>query len=98
MKDLNDILKKPVITEKTAAQNEKGIYTFIVDKRANKIEIAKAIEKMYGVEVYSVNTSIHKGKPKNRYTKSKVVTGRTSEQKKAIVRLKEGQFIDLFNE
>lgn len=80
------ILRKPLITEKTSKMiEEKGQYTFIVDAQANKIEIKKAIEKMYNVTVESVNTINYAGKPKTRYTKSKVITGHTPNYRKAIV-------------
>jgi large subunit ribosomal protein L23 len=54
-----EILKKPLITEKASALSEKsGKYTFLVEKKANKVEIKKAVEKMYGVNVEEVNTLI----------------------------------------
>jgi len=65
-----DILKKPLITEKASALSEKaGKYTFLVSNKANKVEIKKAVEKMYGVNVEQVNTAIMASKPKNRSTK-----------------------------
>lgn len=91
-------LKKPIINEKFSALNEKGIYGFIVEKNANKIEIKKAVEKAYGVNVEAVNTLIVRGKSKSRMTKSRVLTGKTSSYKKAIVTLSQGEVIDFYNE
>lgn len=90
------ILKKPIVTEKVSALNEGGRYGFVVDKNANKVEIKKAVEKAYGVTVESVNTMVYAGKSKTKYTKSKVITGRTSSFKKAIVKVAEGDIIDFY--
>ena len=86
-------------------QRNKGIalkpannrYGFIVDKRANKIEIKNAVEKFYNVKVVDVNTMNYSGKSKNRYTKAGFIQGRTNAFKKAIVTLKEGDTIDFFS-
>ena len=92
------IIKKPVITEKMTAISEKlNKFAFIVDKRANKIQIKEAVEKLYGVKVEAVNTMNYDGKRKSRYTKAGVITGRTASFKKAIVTLKEGDTIDFFS-
>jgi large subunit ribosomal protein L23 len=92
------IIKKPVITEKMTAISEKlNKYAFIVDKNANKIEIKKAVEKLYDVKVEAVNTMNYQGKKKSRYTKAGVVTGRRPAFKKAVVTLKEGDTIDFFS-
>jgi large subunit ribosomal protein L23 len=91
------VLVKPLITEKISALNESGKYGFVVAKSANKVEIKKEIEQMYGVNVEKVATMIHPGKPKQRYTKSKVVSGRTASYKKAIVTLAEGEVIDFYS-
>jgi len=90
------VLKKPLVTEKISALNEKGKYGFIVEKTANKIEIKKAVEKMYGVKVESVSTLRYQGKDKSRYTKARVVAGRTASFKKAIVTLAQGEVIDFY--
>ena len=90
------ILKKPIVTEKVSALNESGRYGFIVDKSANKIQIKNAIEKDYGVTVDSVNTMIYPGKSKSKYTKSKVISGRTNSFKKAIVKVADGDVIDFY--
>ena len=92
------ILKKPIITEKATAAGEKlGQFGFIVDKRANKVEIKKAVEKTYGVTVESVNTLNNAGKVRNRYTKTGFVTGMKGATKKAVVTLKKGDSIDFYS-
>lgn len=91
------ILKKPLVTEKISALNEKGKYGFIVDKNANKLEIRKAVENMYGVNVEEVRTMIYPGKKKSRYTKSRVISGRTASYKKAIVQVADGEVIDFYS-
>ena len=92
------IIKKPVITEKMTAISEKlNKYAFIVDKRANKIQIKQEVEKLYGVKVEAVNTMNYAGKTKSRYTKAGVITGKADAFKKAIVTLKEGETIDFFS-
>ena len=91
------VLKKPLVTEKVSALNEKGKYGFIVDIEANKVEIKKAVEKQYGVTVESVNTMRIMGKQKSRYTKTGVLTGRKPNFKKAIVTLAEGGVIDFYS-
>lgn len=91
------VLIKPLVTEKVANLNENGKFGFIVDKKANKVEIKKAVEKTYGVTVEAVNTMIYRGKPKSRYTKSKVVAGKTSSFKKAIVTVADGEVIDFYS-
>lgn len=94
-----EVLIKPVITEKLTAQGEKlGKYGFIVDKDANKIEIANAVEKMYGVTVESVSTMNVPAKARSRFTKRGVISGRKSGYKKAVITLKEGETIDFFSE
>ncbi|MBQ3355216.1 MAG: 50S ribosomal protein L23 [Bacteroidales bacterium] len=92
------IIKKPVITEKMTAISEKlNRYAFIVDKRANKIQIKKAVEDLYSVKVTAVNTMNYEGKSKSRYTKSGVITGKANDTKKAVVTLAEGETIDFFS-
>jgi large subunit ribosomal protein L23 len=91
------ILKRPLVTEKVSALNEKGKYGFIVDSEANKVEIKKAVEKQYGVNVEKVNTMKVMGKMKTRYTKAGVLSGRKPNYKKAIVTLAEGEVIDFYS-
>lgn len=91
------VLVKPILTEKADALSEKlSQYTFIVDRKVNKIEIRKAVEAMYNVAVDSVNTTVIPGKAKNRNTKKGVVRGQKAAYKKAIVTLAKGEEIDLF--
>lgn len=91
--DATQVLKKPILTEKsTFRMNELGQYTFAVDGRASKDEIKDAIEKIYSVKVVSVNTQTDKG----RYRRLKYGEVKMSDVKKAIVRLKEGDRIELF--
>jgi len=93
------ILIKPIISEKSESLTEAHTqYTFLVAKKANKIEIRNAIEKMYSVNVDSVNTAIMPAKRKNRNTRGGVVKGRVSAYKKAIVKLTEGEEIDFFGD
>jgi large subunit ribosomal protein L23 len=91
------VLKRPLVTEKVSALNEKGKYGFIVDVKANKIEIKKAVEKQYGVTVEKVSTMRVMGKQKSRYTKTGVLTGRKPNYKKAIVTLAQGEVIDFYS-
>lgn len=92
------IIKKPVITEKMTAISEKlNKYAFIVDVRANKLQIKEAVEDLYGVKVSSVNTMRYDGKVKSRYTKSGVITGKRDAFKKAVVTLAQGETIDFFS-
>jgi len=91
------ILKKPLVTEKVSALNEKGKYGFLVDINSNKIEIKKEIEKRYGVNVENVRTMRYQGKVKHRYTKASIVKGRRSSFKKAIVTLAPGEVIDFYS-
>ncbi|MDT8400164.1 MAG: 50S ribosomal protein L23 [Bacteroidales bacterium] len=93
-----DILLKPIVTEKMTDQGEKfNRYGFIVATDANKLQIKKAVEEMYGVTVESVKTMIYNGKKKMRYTKSGVMTGRTPVYKKAIITVAEGDTIDFYS-
>jgi len=93
------ILIKPIISEKSEQlTGDINHYSFIVNKSANKIEIRKAVEKMYSVNVDSVNTLIMPKKSKTRNTKSGVQKGSKSPYKKAIVKLSAGEEIDFFGE
>jgi large subunit ribosomal protein L23 len=91
------VLKKPLVTEKVSALNEKGKYGFIVDADANKVEIKIAVEKQYGVNVEKVNTINVMGKMKTRYTKTGILAGRKPNYKKAIVTLAAGEVIDFYS-
>jgi len=93
------ILIKPIITEKAESLSEaNNQYSFVVDKKANKIEIRKAVEDMYSVNVASVNTIIMPAKAKSRNTRAGVVKGFVSTYKKAIVKLADGEEIDFFGD
>ncbi len=95
MAHITDVLKKPVLTEKSLLlQQTENKYTFDVDLNANKIEVRQAVEKMFDVKVESVNIMNVKAKTKRmgRYV------GKTNRRRKAIVKLKEGYKIDLFDE
>ncbi len=93
-----DILIKPILTEKMTAQGEKlNRYGFIVDPRANKLQIKSAVEAMYNVVVMDVNTINYMGKLKSRYTKHGLLVGRADNYKKAIVTLKDGDKIDFYS-
>lgn len=81
------IILRPVITEKNTRLNEQNQYTFEVAQEANKIEIKKAIEEIFGVTVKSVNTINQRGKLRQRRTKAGMITGYTKDLKKAIVTL-----------
>lgn len=92
MKDYRDIIIKPVVTEKSMNLLADNKYTFIVDRRANKTEIKNAIENIFSVRVDNVNTINLKGKAKRMGR----FEGRTPNRKKAVVTLKPGQKIRLF--
>jgi len=91
------VLIKPLVTEKISALNEEGRYGFVVALDANKIQIKKAVEEMYGVKVEDVNTMRYQGKAKSRFTKSGLINGRTASYKKAIVKVAEGDVIDFYS-
>jgi large subunit ribosomal protein L23 len=92
------VILKPVITEKMTAKGEKlNQFGYIVDRRANKLQIKGEVEELYGVDVLSVNTMNYSGKKKSRNTKSGVISGKTNAFKKAIVTIAEGESIDFFS-
>ena len=93
-----NILLKPIVTEKMTSQGDKfNRYGFIVAKNANKLQIRKAVEELYGVTVDSVNTMRYGGKRKTRNTKSGLLAGKTAAVKKAVVALAEGNTIDFYS-
>ena len=95
---LSDVLIKPVLSEKANKQSEKmNRFTFIVDRKANKLEIKRAVELFYGVQVEEVNTAVMPSKLKSKYTKSGFLIGRKSAKKKAMVTIVEGESIDLYS-
>jgi len=90
-----EILIKPILTEKANAQQEKlHRYAFKVNRKANKLEIKKAVEDFYGVSVVDVNTAVVPGKNKTRYTKAGFIKGQKPAFKKALVTIAEGETID----
>jgi large subunit ribosomal protein L23 len=94
---LTEVLVKPILTEKANKQQEKlRTYAFKVDKRANKLEIKKAVEQFYGVKVSDVNTAVAPGKNKSKQTKAGLVVGIKPSYKKAFVTVGEGDTIDLY--
>lgn len=93
---MTGIIYRPIVTEKISNLQDKGIYAFEVHLDANKIEIARAVEKKFNVKVMNVRTMNIKGKTKTQMTKRGRFEGKTSHMKKAIVTLKEGDKIDLF--
>ena len=93
----SDVLIKPILSEKANKQSEKmNRYTFVVDRKANKLEIKKAVEEFYGVSVLDVNTLVAAGKDKTRYTKKGFTKGRKSAYKKALITVGEGETIDMY--
>jgi large subunit ribosomal protein L23 len=96
---MRSVLIKPLFTEKaTDLSSDLNKYGFVVTKNANKIEIAREIEKRYDVNVLKVNTIYSKGKTKTQFRKSGRFTGKTAGFKKALVTLKEGQTIEIFEQ
>lgn len=96
---MNNIIKKPIITEKATAAAEAGNnFTFAVDRKANKLEIKKAVEKMFNVHVVNVRTLTYGGgKSSTKYTNRGIVEQPSKVWKKAIVTVAEGETIELFN-
>jgi len=93
-----EILIKPIITEKAAAESEdNNKFSFVVRRDANKVQIKKAVEDFYGVNVETVRTMVVPSKSKSKYSKSGVVEGRKSAYKKAIVEVRSGETIDLYS-
>lgn len=92
MRNPQDVLIRPVVTEKALRLMEENKYTFFVDRDANKIEIKNAVQKQFDVDVDKVTTVKVRGKVRRqgRYV------GRTPDRKKAIVKLKAGSKIELF--
>ena len=90
-KDPRDIILKPVVSEKSYGLIDEGKYTFYVDTRANKTEIKRAIEKIFGVKVASVNTINRVGKLR----RTRFGMGKRKDTRRAIVTLKSGT-IDIF--
>ena len=90
--DARDILIRPIVTEKSTALMEQGKYTFRVPLAATKIQIRQAVEQIFKVKVQAVNTMRYEGKLKRMGR----TQGRRSDWKKAVVTLKPGEAIELF--
>lgn len=93
---MTGIIFRPIVTEKISNLQDKGVYAFEVEPKANKIEIVKAIENKFKVTVTKVRTMNFKGKTKTQMTRRGRFEGKTSHFKKAVVTLKAGDKIDLF--
>ena len=95
---MNNMIKKPLLTEKATLDSElNNRYAFVVDRRANKLEIKGAIEELYGVTVENVRTMTYGGgKPKKKYTSRGISEQAKPVWKKAIVTVAEGQDINLY--
>ncbi|MCS3867948.1 large subunit ribosomal protein L23 [Chryseobacterium ginsenosidimutans] len=91
------VIIKPVISEKANYLTDlRGSYSFLVQPKANKIQIKKAVEAAYGVKVADVNTMIYAPKVSSKYTKKGLQVGKTNKLKKAVIKLVEGDVIDIF--
>jgi large subunit ribosomal protein L23 len=90
-KDPRDVLLAPVVSEKSYALLDQGKYTFVVDPRANKTEIKRAVEQIFDVKVESVHTMNRQGKTR----RTRFGMGKRKDTKRAIVTLREGT-IDIF--
>jgi len=92
------IIVKPIITEKITKDGEVfNRFGFVVDKKANKVQIKKAVEATYGVSVVSINTMNVRPDRTTKYTKSGLISGKSNAYKKAIVQVQEGETIDFYN-
>ena len=92
------IIIKPIITEKITKEGEVfNRFGFVVDKKANKVQIKKAVEAAYGISVVTVNTMNYRADRTTKYTKSGLISGKTNAYKKAIVQVQEGETIDFYN-
>lgn len=99
MRDAYDVILAPVVTEKSADQMEANVYTFVVSRDANKIEIGKAVERIWDVTVKDVRTMRYGGKAKRAFLgrmARNYALGRRPGYKKAVVQLAEGDYIELY--
>jgi large subunit ribosomal protein L23 len=94
MADPRDVIVKPVVSEKSYALSEKGVYIFIVAPQANKVEIRRSVEKVFNVKVTNVNTLNRPGKRKRN--RKQMTFGKRPDTKRALVTLAAGQSIPLF--
>ena len=92
------ILIKPIVSEKMTAESEKfNRYGFIVDRKATKGQIKKAVEEVYGVKVLKINTLVQRGKATSRYTKGGLIEGQKNTVKKAMVFVSKDEKIDIYS-
>jgi large subunit ribosomal protein L23 len=89
-----DVILAPVVSEKSYSLLDQNAYTFVVHRDANKVEIRKAVESIWGVRVLSVNTLNRKGKSK----RFRFQVGKRSDTKRAIVKLADGDSIEIFEQ
>ena len=92
--DPRDVIRQPVVSEKSYALLDSGVYTFVVHPDANKIQIRQAVESVFNVRVANVNTLNRKGKRKRN--RKKATYGKRPDTKRAIVTLAAGDRIELF--
>ena len=92
------IIIKPIVTEKVTKESEvSNRFGFVVDKKANKVQIKKAVEAAYGVTVTAVNTMNVRADRTTKFTKSGLISGKSNAFKKAMVQVQEGETIDFYN-
>jgi large subunit ribosomal protein L23 len=95
---LSEVLVKPIVTEKSNKLTDtRKTYAFRVDRKANKLEVKKAVQEFYGVTVIEVNTVVVPAKAKSKFTKAGFISGRKPAYKKAYVKVAEGETIDLYS-
>lgn len=94
MEDPRDVIVRPVVSEKSYALSEKGVYMFVVPSEANKVEIRRSIERVFSVNVTKVNTLNRPGKRKRN--RKKPTFGKRPDTKRAFVTLSPGESIPLF--
>lgn len=93
-----NIIVKPIITEKITKESEIfNRFGFVVDRKANKIQIKNAVEAAYGISVVNVNTMNYRADRTTKFTKSGLINGKSNAYKKAIVQVLEGETIDFYN-
>ena len=93
-----NVIIKPIITEKATSNSElNNCFTFLVDIKANKIQIKKEVETIYGVSVNKVRTLNYGPLRKTKYTKTGIQNGKTNAKKKAVIQLVEGDTIDFYS-
>ncbi len=92
------VILRPIISEKAnIGMEELNQYSFYVSPKANKVQIKKAVEAMYNVTIEGVSTSIERPKVRTKYTKTGMQTSQSNKMKKAVVKLKEGDTIDIYS-